>query len=250
MIKLVVNGSKGRMGRIIVDLAKKDPDFTLIGEVDIEDSLDAAASKADVIIDFSLHEATRKVAEAAVRNKTALVIGTTGHSPANRAGILRRMAAKKAALSIPVVWSANYSTGVNTLFYITRKVAEILGSDFDQEIVEMHHRLKKDAPSGTAERLAQILAEVKKKQLAELARHGRHGIVGERTRDEIGIHAVRGGDVVGDHTVIFAAPGERVELAHKASSRETFARGSLRAAKWLIGKSPRLYDMQDVLGLK
>lgn len=244
MIKLVVNGSKGRMGQAIIALAKQDTDFQLAGEVDLGDDIHAAAAKADVIIDFSLHGATLGVAQAAARNKKPLVIGTTGHTAD------AKKAVADAVRGIPVVWAANYSTGVNTLFYITRKVAEILDPGFDQEIVEMHHRLKKDAPSGTAERLAQILAEVKQKQLAELARHGRHGIVGERTRDEIGIHAVRGGDVVGDHTVIFAAPGERVELAHKASSRETFARGSLRAAKWLIGKSAGLYDMQDVLGLK
>jgi 4-hydroxy-tetrahydrodipicolinate reductase len=244
MIKLVINGSKGRMGQAIIALAKQDADFTVVGEVDLGDDINAAAAKANVIIDFSLHDATLATAQAAAKNKAALVIGTTGHTADEKKQVLG------VTRDLPVVWAANYSTGVNTLFYITRKVAEILGPGFDQEIVEMHHRLKKDAPSGTAGRLAQILAEVKQKQLAELARHGRAGIVGERTRDEIGIHAVRGGDVVGDHTVIFAAPGERVELAHKASSRETFARGSLRAAKWIVGKPAGLYDMQDVLGLK
>lgn len=244
MIKLVINGSKGRMGQTIIGLAKQDAGFSVVGEVDLGGDIDAVAAKADVIIDFSLHNATLAAARAAAKNKTALVIGTTGHTPDEKKQVLGM------TRDIPVVWAANYSTGVNTLFYVTRKVAEILGPGFDQEIIEMHHRLKKDAPSGTAERLAQILAEVKQKQLKELARHGRVGIVGERTRDEIGIHAIRGGDVVGDHTVIFAAPGERVELAHKASSRETFARGSLRAAKWIVGKPAGLYDMQDVLGLK
>ncbi|MCX6899090.1 MAG: 4-hydroxy-tetrahydrodipicolinate reductase [Verrucomicrobia bacterium] len=244
MIKLVINGSKGRMGQAIIVLAKQDADFSVVGEVDLGNDINAAAAKANVIIDFSLHDATLAAARAAAKSKTALVIGTTGHTADEKKQVLG------VTRDIPVVWAANYSTGVNTLFYITRKVAEILGPGFDQEIVEMHHRLKKDAPSGTAERLAQILAEVKQKQLKELARHGRVGIVGERSNDEIGIHAVRGGDVVGDHTVIFAAPGERVELAHKASSRETFARGSLRAAKWIVGKPAGLYDMQDVLGLK
>ena len=244
MIKLVINGSKGRMGQAIIGLAKQDADFSVIGEVDLGNDINTAASKANVIIDFSLHNATLAAAQAAAKNKVALVIGTTGHTADEKKQVLG------VTRDIPVVWAANYSTGVNTLFYVTRKVAEILGPGFDQEIVEMHHRLKKDAPSGTAERLAQILAEGKQKQLKELARHGRVGIVGERSSDEIGIHAVRGGDVVGDHTVIFAAPGERVELAHKASSRETFARGSLRAAKWIVGKPAGLYDMQDVLGLK
>jgi 4-hydroxy-tetrahydrodipicolinate reductase len=138
---------------------------------------------------------------------------------------------------------------VNTLFWLTRKAAEILGPGFDLEIVEMHHRLKKDAPSGTATTLAEILADVRGRQLKEIVRHGREGIVGERTAAEIGMHAVRGGDVVGDHTVIFASNGERVELTHKASSRETFANGALRAAQWLVGRAPGLYTMQDVLGL-
>jgi 4-hydroxy-tetrahydrodipicolinate reductase len=148
------------------------------------------------------------------------------------------------------VWASNYSTGVNTLFWLTRKAAEILGPGFDLEVVEMHHRHKKDAPSGTATTLLEILGGVRKLQLKDALRHGRQGITGERTKDEIGIHALRGGDVVGDHTVIFATEGERLELTHKASSRDTFANGALRAAQWVVGKNPGIYDMQDVLGLK
>ena len=136
------------------------------------------------------------------------------------------------------------------MFWLTRKAAEILGPEFDLEIVEMHHRLKKDAPSGTAATLAEILAAVHQQQLAKVIRYGRAGLVGERTAAEIGMHSVRGGDVVGDHTVIFAANGERLELTHKASSRETLANGALRAAQWVIQQKPGLYDMQDVLGLK
>jgi 4-hydroxy-tetrahydrodipicolinate reductase len=149
-----------------------------------------------------------------------------------------------------MVWTSNYSTGVNTLFWLARKAAEILGAGFDLEVVEMHHRLKKDAPSGTATTLLEILGDVRNLQLSDALRHGRQGITGERTSTEIGIHALRGGDVVGDHTVIFAADGERLELTHKASSRETFANGALRAAQWVVGKRPAIYDMQDVLGLK
>jgi 4-hydroxy-tetrahydrodipicolinate reductase len=149
-----------------------------------------------------------------------------------------------------MVWASNYSTGVNTLFWLTRKAAEILGPGYDLEVVEMHHRLKKDAPSGTAVTLAEILAETRHEQLREVIRHGRVGIVGERTSAEIGMHSLRGGDVVGDHTVIFAANGERLELTHKASSRETFANGALRAAQWVVNQKPGLYNMQDVLGLK
>ena len=173
-----------------------------------------------------------------------LVIGTTGHTPEEKE-TLRQIAQK-----IPIVWTSNYSTGVNTLFWLARKTAEILGPDFDIEIVEMHHRHKKDAPSGTADTLGRILAEVRGKQYEQIARHGRQGLVGERSCDEIGMHSLRGGDVVGDHTVIFASQGERVELTHKASSRETFANGALRAAQWALTQSPGLYSMQDVLGLK
>jgi 4-hydroxy-tetrahydrodipicolinate reductase len=149
-----------------------------------------------------------------------------------------------------MVLSSNFSTGVNTLFWLTRKAAEILGPGFDLEVIEMHHRFKRDAPSGTAKTLAEILADVRQQQLEKVIRYGRSGIVGERPAIEIGMHSLRGGDVVGDHTVVFAIPGERVELTHKASSRETFANGALRAAQWVVKQKPGLYDMQDVLGLK
>ena len=148
------------------------------------------------------------------------------------------------------MFAANFSVGVNTLFWLTRQAAQILGPDFDLEIVEVHHRLKKDAPSGTARRLAEILAEARGLDYDADARHGREGIVGARGSREIGVHAVRGGDVVGEHTVLFADVGERVELTHRASSRETFALGALRAAAWLRGRPPGLYDMEDVLGLR
>jgi len=198
----------------------------------------------DAVIEFSFHNVTAGIAALCAAHQKALVIGTTGHTDAEKAEILALKS------RIPIVWSANYSTGVNTLFWLTRKTAEILGPGFDLEVVEMHHRLKKDAPSGTAARLAEILAEVRHLQLREVARYGRQGLPGERTPTEIGIHSLRGGDVVGDHTVVFAANGERLELTHKAASRETFANGALRAAQWAVGRPPGLYDMQDVLGLK
>ncbi|MBU6399420.1 MAG: 4-hydroxy-tetrahydrodipicolinate reductase, partial [Verrucomicrobia bacterium] len=198
----------------------------------------------DVVLDFSFHNATAAVAALCAVHKKALVIGTTGHSEAEQSQIAPLQS------QIPIVWSANYSTGVNALFWLTRKTAEILGPGFDLEVVEMHHRLKQDAPSGTARALAEILARARGQALAQVARHGRHGITGERQPAEIGVHSLRGGDVVGDHTVIFAANGERLELTHKASSRETFANGALRAAQWVVRQKPGLYDMQDVLGLK
>jgi 4-hydroxy-tetrahydrodipicolinate reductase len=243
-LRLLINGAKGRMGQTLIACAKDDPALQVVAQVDAGDDFASAVPKCDAIIDFSHHNTLELVLARCVEHKKTLIIGTTGHTDAQVACI------RHAAGQIPIVFAPNYSVGVNTLFWLTRKATEILGPNFDLEVVEMHHRLKKDAPSGTAKRLAEILAEVRKLQYNDDVRHGRHGIVGERTGAEIGMHAVRGGDVVGDHTVIFAASGERVELTHKASSRETFARGALRAAQWAHGRKPGLFDMQDVLGLK
>jgi 4-hydroxy-tetrahydrodipicolinate reductase len=244
MTKIIITGAKGRMGQALIGCAKNVRDLEIIAQLDKGDDLGTVISRADAVIDFSLHSATPGIVELCVKNKKAVVIGTTGHSDAERAAITKSQSA------IPMVWASNFSTGVNTLFWLTRKAAEILGPAFDLEILEMHHRMKKDAPSGTAKTLAEILADVRKLQLDKAARHGRTGIVGERTSSEIGIHSIRGGDVVGDHTVIFANAGERLELTHKASSRETFANGALRAALWVVKQKPGIYDMQDVLGLK
>ncbi|MGD0088126.1 MAG: 4-hydroxy-tetrahydrodipicolinate reductase [Verrucomicrobiota bacterium] len=243
MTRIIITGAKGRMGQTLVACAKNFRDVQIGAQIDMGDDLPAAAAQGDVVVDFSSHTATADIAGVCARHKKALVIGTTGHTNAERNDIL------KFKTKIPMVWTANFSTGVNTLFWLTRKAAEILGPDFDLEITEMHHRMKMDAPSGTAKMLAQILAEVRKQHLDKVARHGRLGI-GERAPGEIGIHSLRGGDVVGDHTVIFAANGERIELTHKASSRDTFANGALRAAIWVAKQKPGLYDMQDVLGLK
>ena len=244
MTKIIITGSKGRMGQALLSCAARIPELQVVGAVDQGDDLSAIICKADVVIDFSFHNATLSVAELCAKNKKSIIIGTTGHSAEEK----NKITALKA--QIPMVMATNFSTGVNTLFWLTRKAAEILGPNFDLEVVEMHHRLKKDAPSGTATTLLEILADVRKLQLETALRHGRKGIVGERTQNEIGIHAIRGGDVVGDHTVIFANNGERVELTHKASNRDTFANGALRAAQWLVQQKAGLYDMQDVLGLK
>lgn len=232
------------MGRALVSCIPQHPGLELAGQIDQGDDLSGIIENCDVVIDFSSHTATPGIAKLCADYAKGIVIGTTGHSSQDRSEITQF------STRIPMVLSSNFSTGVNTLFWLTRKAAEILGSSFDLEIVEMHHRLKRDAPSGTAKSLAEILAEVRKEQLDRVARYGRSGIVGERTSPEIGIHSVRGGDVVGDHTVIFANVGERVELTHKASSRDTFANGALRAARWLVGQKPGLYDMQHVLGLR
>jgi 4-hydroxy-tetrahydrodipicolinate reductase len=232
------------MGAALLAGAKDDPALSIAAEIDVGDDFAAAVPHCDAVIDFTHPATLEAVLAGCLTHGKTLVIGTTGHSDAQVASI------RTAAARIPIVFAPNYSVGVNTLFWLTRRAAEILGPAFDLEVLEMHHRLKKDAPSGTAKRLAEILAEVRQLEYNHDVRHGRHGLVGERTSTEIGLHAVRGGDVVGDHTVIFANVGERVELTHKASSRDTFARGALRAAQWAATQPPGLYDMQAVLGLK
>lgn len=253
MLKMVISGSKGRMGNMLSACVANHKDVVVIGGVDIGDTVQAFIGETDVVVDFSIHTATLELAKVCAENHKAMVIGTTGHSPEVRSKVVEVVRA------IPVVWTTNFSVGVNVLFDLTRKAAELLDPDFDLEVIEMHHRLKKDAPSGTAETLFQILSEVRNRQFSEKVhsrqrggvykRPGRQGNMGERDSSEIGMHAIRGGDVVGEHTVIFAGNGERLELTHKASSRENFANGALRAAQWVVGKKPGLYTMQEVLGL-
>ncbi len=241
-IRVLLIGAAGRMGQAISRAAEAQKELAISARCDLGDSIEEAIGNCDVVIDFSHADATEQNCATCLTSGKPLVIGTTGQS----AEQLRTI--EKTAKSIPVLLAANFSVGVNTLFWLTRKAAEMLGDGFDLEVIETHHRLKKDAPSGTAKRLAQILAEVRGLDEKNFA-HGREGLIGERPQNEIGIHSLRAGDVVGDHTVIFATPGERLELTHKASSRETFAVGALRAAKWIVGKPARLYDMEDVLGL-
>lgn len=232
------------MGRAVTECAARDPEVVVERAMDVGDSLEENLAPCDAVIDFSFHGFTRELAGACVAGGKLLVVGTTGHD-AETVSYLR-----ECAVRIPVVYAPNFSVGVNTLFWLTRKAAEILGEGFDREVVEMHHNRKIDAPSGTARRLGEILCEVAGLSYERDVRHGRQGNVGARTDREIGMHAVRGGSVVGDHTVIFAAEGERIELTHRAASRETFAAGAIRAAKWLRGRPPGLYDMEDVLGLR
>lgn len=243
-LRILINGCKGRMGQAVMACAKENPELEISATVDVGDDFASVLPRAEAVVDFSHHSTIEYVLARCVEKQKTLVIGTTGHTDLQVAAI------HHAAQQIPIVHAPNFSVGVNTLFWLTRKAADILGTSFDLEVVEMHHRLKKDAPSGTAKRLAEILAESRALSYNDDTRHGRAGMVGERTQNEIGVHAVRGGDVVGDHTVIFAAQGERVELTHKASSRDTFAQGALRAALWLRERPAGLYDMQDVLGLR
>jgi 4-hydroxy-tetrahydrodipicolinate reductase len=230
------------MGQAVA-AAVREASLEVAGMVDIGDELAEGMQRADVVIDFSSPTGTRHLLEQAVAARKPVVLGTTGHGAAEKRELL------SLAACVPCVWAGNFSVGVNLLFALTRRAAAVLGSEYDTEVVEMHHRFKKDAPSGTAARLLEIILE-ERKLTASALRHGREGLTGERTVSEVGIHALRGGDVVGDHTVIFAALGERLELTHKASDRGIFARGSVRAARWLVGRPSGVYDMQDVLELK
>ncbi len=212
------------MGQALTACVKADSELQLAGEIDQDDDLSKLISQCDAIVDFSVREATATIAKLAGQQGKALVIGTTGHSDAEKRAV------RDAVQSIPCVWASNFSTGVNTLFWITGKVAGIVGPKWEVEIVETHHTAKKDAPSGTAKSLQEVIRKA----------------VGK----DAPAHALRIGDVVGDHTVTFGTSGERIELSHRANSREAFARGALRAAKWAVGQKPGLYDMQDVLGLR
>lgn len=237
-----INGSRGRMGQAVA-AAVKEAGLVIAAETDVGDDLRAAMARADVVIDFSSPAATPEIVRHALELGKPVVIGTTGHEAAERKRLLA------SAGGVPCVWAGNFSVGVNLLFALTRRASAVLGSDYDAEVVEMHHRFKKDAPSGTAARLLEIILE-ERKLSAEALRHGREGLTGERKPTEVGVHALRGGDVVGDHTVIFAALGERVELSHRASDRSIFARGAVRAAQWVVDRPAGVYDMQDVLALK
>jgi len=241
-LQIALIGAKGRMGQAITSAAP-ETDAAIVWPLDQGDDLAAGIQKADAVIDFSFHNTTAEVIRLCTAARKPLVVGTTGHSAEEKSALLKE-AAKTAC-----VWSGNYSVGVNLLFALTQRAASVLGSDYDAEVVEMHHRFKKDAPSGTAARLLEIILQ-ERKLTAKSLRPGREGITGERTSTEVGIHSLRGGDVIGDHTVIFAALGERIELTHKASDRSIFARGALRAAHWIVSRQPGVYDMQDVLGLK
>lgn len=241
-LKLLLNGSRGRMGLAIAEIAESN-NAVIQGACDAGDDASSFVSECEAIIDFSFHEVTPLMAALAVEHSLPLIIGTTGHTAEERALILETVDGR-----IPVVWAGNYSIGVNTLNYLTRKAAGILKQGYEPEVLEMHHHHKKDAPSGTAERLIDILQEgyaLKDEQVI----HGREGLVGARPRQEIGVHAIRGGDIVGEHTVFFCGQGERIELTHRATDRKIFAQGAVRAAHWAVGKEPAVYNMEDVLGL-
>ena len=222
-VRVMIIGAAGRMGKTVRELAQNDPEIQIAALCDLGDSIETATKNCDVAIDFSQADSIDEICRSAQQYGKSLIIGTTGHSQQQRKTI------EETAHSIPVILASNFSVGVNVLFWLTQKAAELLGSDFNPEIVETHHKMKKDAPSGTAKTLAEILKAMRS--------------------SEIAIQSIREGDVVGEHTVIFAGPGERLELTHRAANRGIFALGAVRAAKWIVHKAPGLYSMQDVLGL-
>ena len=242
-MKVAILGAAGRMGQMLCKLGDANPDMEIVAKCDIADGFDKDwPADTDAVIDFTFHSAVPANIAKAVETNSAFVLGTTGLTAEEEKAVA------DASAKIPVVKSANMSLGVNLLLELVRKAASVLGNEYDIEVVEMHHRHKKDAPSGTAEKLLAVV-EAARGLDKSAERHGRSGLVGERTRNEIGVHALRGGSVVGDHTVIFAGEGERVELTHKAESRAIFANGAVHAASWVVGKAPAVYGMDAVLGL-
>jgi len=267
MIKIGVVGIAGRMGSLIAKGVIDTNDMSLAGalemkghafvgknsgyalgtesqEIEVCSDMNDAFCACDVIIDFTMPEVTMETLEYAVNAGKALVIGTTGLDDEQVAGI------KDASSDIPLVLAPNMSIGVNVMFKVAGILTRLLGDAYDIEIIEAHHRLKKDAPSGTALGLARSIAESREVDLAEHACYERHGIIGARPDGQIGIQTLRAGDIVGDHTVLFAGNGERVEITHRAHSRQNFAQGAIKAARWLHGKKSGFYTMMDVLGLE
>jgi 4-hydroxy-tetrahydrodipicolinate reductase len=224
-LRLLLVGAQGRMGKAVVAATATDPSLTIATRLQRGDSLVPAIENCEVVIDFSAADATEAVCRACAEHRKPLVLGTTGQSTTQKGCVTT------AARLIPIVFASNFSIGVNVLFALTRRAAELLGTDFDRDVIEMHHRTKKDAPSGTAKHLVEILNEVR------------------GSKGQISATSVRAGDIVGEHTVILTGPSERLELTHRAASRETFARGALRAAHWAMVQPAGLYSMEDVLGL-
>jgi len=267
MIRAIVTGAGGRMGGRIISLIADDKEIQLTGAVEqkghelvgkdiggkiglgkigviVDDNLEACAKNGDVIIDFTHHEASLHNLAAAVEKNLAIVIGSTGFT-ADEMGRVKELAQKTRCIVSP-----NMSVGVNVMFKVLEYVAGILGDDYNVEIMEAHHNLKKDAPSGTAMKMAQIIAERLGRDLEHAGIYSRKGMIGSRTKAEIGIQTLRAGDIVGEHMVMFGGMGERLEFIHRAHSRDNFARGAILAAKWIVDKRNGLYDMQDVLGIR
>ncbi len=266
MIKVVVTGAAGRMGSRLVSLIKDSGSMTLAGAVEskghhavgqdcgevagcgrtgvaIADDLSRVMEHGEVVVDFTTPSATLEHLRIVAEHRRGIVVGTTGFS-SSQLEVLRSFSREA-----PCVFSPNMSVGVNVIFKVIAEMAKTLGEDYDIEVIEAHHRLKKDAPSGTALKMAEVLARALDRDFEQVGVYARRGLIGERKRGEIGIQTIRAGDIVGDHTVLFGSMGERIEVVHRASSRDTFAHGALRAALWVVKQPPGLYDMLDVLNL-
>ena len=265
-IKIAIVGASGRMGRMLIEAALKDEGVQLVSAIDqpgtsaigkdagelvgmpcgvlVTTDVEAGIAKADCLIDFTRPEGTLDHLDACQRHKVAMVIGTTGFDEESKQVIA------EVAKQIPVVFAPNMSVGVNVIFKLLDTASRILAEGYDVEIVEAHHKLKIDAPSGTALRMGEVVAQALGRDLKQCAVYGREGVTGERDPSTIGFATVRGGDIVGDHTVMYCGTGERVEISHKAGSRMPYALGSMRAARFLASKQSGLFDMQDVLGLR
>jgi len=264
MINVIVCGGCGKMGSTVAQLVRQNENMKLAGIIEspshpdigkdwgttvglgktgiiIKDNLEEVIQETDQVLEFTNPKASLQHLEIISKYKKAMIIGTTGFSNEEIAKM------KSASQNAPILFSPNMSLGVNLLYKLAAETAAALGDDYDIEIVEAHHRFKKDSPSGTAKKLAQEIAKAKGINLDEVAIYGREGIIGERGRGEIGIHSIRGGDITGEHTVMFTALGERLELTHKAHSRDTFAYGTIQAIKFMKGKPPSFYEMKDVL---
>lgn len=267
MVKAAVTGAAGRMGARIIGVIDDTEGIELVGAIEhdqhyalgqdagevagvgklgvkISSDVNEVMEKADVLIDFTFPDVTIENLEVVSRNRKAAVIGSTGFSASEMEDV------RKLAGNIPCIIAPNMSMGVNLMLKLVAEAARALGNDFDIEMVETHHKLKKDAPSGTAMKLAEVAAEAVGRNLSEVGVFERFGMIGARSKEEIGIQTLRGGDVVGDHTVYFYGTGERLEITHRATSRDTFATGAVKGALWIAGKEPGIYDMQNVLGLK
>ncbi len=267
MVRAIVAGAGGRMGGRIINIihntegitlgaAFEHPDSPAVGQdagtaaglkslgVTVADSLDSVIDQGDVIIDFTISEASLKHSHIAASHKKPIVIGTTGLA-SEELNEIRQLAKDSLCVLAP-----NMSVGINLLYKLVDTAARVLGDDYDVEIIEAHHRMKKDAPSGTALQLGRVIAASLGRDFDKVSLFERHGFIGERSKKEIGIQTLRAGDIVGEHTVLFGGIGERIEIVHKASSRDTFAKGAVRAALWIVEQPAGFYDMQDVLGLK
>lgn len=266
MVQVAIHGAAGRMGQSIASVLQEDLEANLVAAMDRDDcpelgrdlgtligskpsgvritsDVEEFLNNVEVVIDFSVAPATAKLLPLCAGQHIPMVIGTTGLDDSTRAGL------ERAAEIIPVVFAPNYSQGVNALYFLAARATELLGPAFDAEIVEIHHRHKVDSPSGTAVRLGEVVAHAKHLDTERVVTHGRSGHVGPRPLEEVGVMALRGGDVVGEHTLYLVGEGERIELTHRATDRSIFARGAVRAAHWVVGRPAGLYDMADVMGI-